>query len=121
MDPTPLSDQSIEEIVAKIDNAAYSRPELSAMAILAARLTLELTGGVRELSGNVFIAKKQLVERLDALTTEIKSAQIEMAKSSAEASQQTKSLVRWTRTLVWATIAYTVITGGLLLVALAKT
>ncbi|MGH7593566.1 MAG: hypothetical protein ACRELE_06915 [Gemmatimonadales bacterium] len=119
MDTAHLSTQSIENILSRFDEVAASQgPAVPAVAALSARLTRELTGSLNGLTDMVFTAKRQMVERMDALAVEIKSAQLAMGQASREASETSKALVKWTKVLVAATIAYTVITGGLLLVAI---
>ena len=110
-----LRERPIEELLNDVQALASmaTQSEVQSIAALGARLTVELSGCIQELSGNLVIAKKQLVERLDTLTTEI-------AKSSTESSAHTSALVRWTIVLVVVTGIYTLITGGLLVVAVFR-
>jgi hypothetical protein len=121
MDTARLSNQPIEQILSEFDAiAAASGPTAPAVAALTARLTSDLTRSLADLTGMVFTAKKQMVERMDALAVEIKGAQQAMQAASSEASKHSEALVRWTKALVFVTIAYTVITGGLLIVTLIQ-
>jgi len=51
------------------------------------------------------------------LIAELVHTREQMARSSEVASRHDEALVRWTRVLSWATWAYTVLTGGLLVAA----
>lgn len=82
---------------------------------------VDIGSAVADLSGNIFVAKKQLVDRLDSLTGVICSMQQEMARASVESSRQTEALVWWTRVLAVLTGVYTLLTGGLLIAAWLRT
>jgi hypothetical protein len=110
-----LKRQPIEDLVNQVQGLASvaSQSQVQSIAALAARLTIELSAGLDQLSNMVFTAKKQFVDRLDGLTAEIHATQLEISKASTEASAHTAALVRWTKVLVIVTGAYTLITGGL--------
>lgn len=117
-----LRDLSLEDAlnqVTDLGTVAHER-QVQSVGALGARLTIEVADVVRDLSGTVFTAKKQLIQRLDHLTGEIQTAHQVVSKASDAASKQTAALVRWTRVLVFVTIAYTLITGGLLIVAIIR-
>ena len=117
-----LRDHSIEDLVNGVQALASvaSQSQVQSIAALGGRLTIEVSEGLNNLSGTLFTAKKQLVERMDALTTEIKSASMSMDNASREASKQTAAMVRWTRILVIVTGIYTLLTGGLLVATAMK-
>lgn len=121
MDTARLSNEPIDRILSEFDAiAAAHGPTAPALAALAARLTGDLTRSLGDLTGMIFTAKKQMVERMDALAVEIKAAQIAMKGAAHEAAEHSKGLVRWTKALVFTTIAYTLITGGLLIATLVR-
>ncbi len=109
MDPNDLRSQSLEELVSQI-RATTPQAQAQSVGGLAARCTIELAKSL-QVSLSLFDVKKGMVQRLDTLTTELSTA-------STEASKQTAALVRWTKVLAWMTGAYTVVTGGLLIVAI---
>src|SRR5262245_48264792 len=94
-----LRERSIEDLVNNVQALASvaSQSQVQSVAALGARLTIEIAGGLSDLSGNIFTAKRQLVERMDSLTTEIKAAASSMDNASREASKQSAALVHWTR------------------------
>jgi hypothetical protein len=55
---------------------------------------------------------------MDHLTAELKTLNVGLKDSSDQAEKHTKALVLWTKVLVGVTAAYTLITGGLLVVAI---
>ena len=111
-----LGDLPIEEVLNQVQGlaAVASQAQVQSVGALGARLTIEVSRALLELSRNVFTAKKQLVERMDSLTAEIKTASDSMNRAAVESSKQTAAMVKWTRTLVIVTAVYTLITGGLL-------
>jgi hypothetical protein len=92
----------------------------AARAELDALLIEELTSGLKQLSADINHAKKILADNLTPLTGELLRLRDGLNNSSAIASQQTAALVKWTRTLVWVTGAYTLIAGGMLLVMISR-
>lgn len=117
----------------------------SIMAVFA-RCTIDLSDRARQLSEDVNLAKKILGERLTELTgqmkasthqasadmqgakeavvpvlaefvTELKRTRTSIDSASSAASKGTDALVRWTKALVFATIVYVLIAGGLLVVS----
>ena len=62
--------KSMEELLSQVQALATvaSQSQVQSIAALGARLTIELSSGLTELSDSVFAAKRQLVERMDALT-----------------------------------------------------
>jgi hypothetical protein len=115
-----LRKESIEDLVNKVQALASvaSQGQVQSLAALAGRLTIEVSESLRDLSGNLFTAKRQMVERMDLLTAELKTLNVGLQQSSEHAEEQTKALVLWTKVLVGVTAAYTLITGGLLFVAI---
>ena len=115
-----LRNESIEGLVNNVQalSAVASQGQVQSLAALAGRLTIEVSDSLRDLSGNVFIAKKQGIERMDLLTAELKILNLGLKESSTQAEQLTKGLVFWTKVLVFVTAAYTLLTGGLLFVAM---
>jgi hypothetical protein len=115
-----LRKESIEGLVNNVQalQAVASQGQVQSLAALAGRLTIEVSDSLKGLSGNLFVAKKQVVERMDLLTAELKVLNLGLQKSSAQAEKLTQGLVFWTKVLVYVTAAYTIITGGLLFVAM---
>lgn len=114
-----LRKESIEGLVNNVQALASvaSQGQVQSLAALAGRLTIEVSDSLSGLSGNLFTAKKQMVERMDQLTAELKNLHLGLKESSDQAEKHTRALVLWTRVLVGVTAAYTLITGGLLVVA----
>lgn len=104
-------EQPIEELIRAVEGQYIDAGVMKAAARLAARLTFDLANTLGEVRAGLFDVKKSLVEQGSGLTTALSAA-------STQASQQTDALVRWTKTLVLVTGAYTFITGGLLIVAI---
>jgi hypothetical protein len=109
----PLLTNRTHPLFALVDEIKASNPLVQSQTVgrLAAACTIEMAKSLDQVSVSLFDVKKSMAERLDKLTNQ-------MATSSEEASQQTAAMVRWTRTLVWLTGAYTLVTGGLLVVAI---
>lgn len=61
-----------------------------------------------------------LADHLQRVSNELGRSRTQWKESSDAGTEQTAALVRWTKVLVRATIAYVVLTGGLLLVALIR-
>lgn len=129
--------------------AAAAAPEVRSIMAVFARCTIELSDRARQLSEDVNQAKRILGERLTELSgqmkastaqasadmqgakesvvpvlaefvSELKRTRVVLDTASTAASKGTEALVRWTRVLVFATIVYVVITGGLLAVSLMQ-
>lgn len=115
-----LRKESIEDLVNNVQALASvaSQGQVQSLAALAGRLAIEISDSLSGLSGNVFTAKKQMVDRMDLLTGELKVLNLGLKESSVQAEKHTKALALWTKVLVGVTAAYTVITGGLLVVAM---
>jgi hypothetical protein len=115
-----LRKESIEGLVNNVQALASvaSQGQVQSLAALAGRLTIEVSESLRGLSENLFTAKKQMVERMDHLTAELKTLNVGLKDSSNQAEKHTEALVLWTKVLVGVTAAYTLITGGLLVVAI---
>jgi outer membrane murein-binding lipoprotein Lpp len=115
-----LGAKSIDEVVNEVQAlaAVASQPQVRSVAAVLGRCTIELAQSVNQLSGTVFVAKQQLTERLDQLNTQLERSREEMAAATREAGKYTAALVFWTKVLVGVTAIYTLITGGLLFVAL---
>ena len=95
-----LKDQPIEDVLNQVQGfaAMASESQVRSMAALLARCTIEVAASLGQVWGGLFDVKKALVN------------------ASVESAQQTAALVRWTKVLAWMTGAYTIITGGLLIV-----
>jgi hypothetical protein len=117
-----LQAQSVEDLLNQVQGlaAVASEPQVRSVAALAARCTIELAAGMGQLSAGLFDAKRLLADRLTELSTELRAFKTEVANASTQATAQTQALVLWTRVLVGVTALYTLLTGGLLLVALKK-
>lgn len=115
-----LRKESIEGLVNNVQALASvaSQGQVQSLAALAGRLTIEVSDSLRDLSGNLIIAKKQAIEHMDLLTAELKTLNVGLKESSTQAEKLTNGLVFWTKVLVFVTAAYTIITGGLLFVAM---
>ena len=115
VDYDDLRSRPLEDLVNNVQQltAVASRPQVQSVAALAARCVIELSDSLGQTSGAIFQTKKTLAIHLPALTEGLKTA-------SAEASRQTAALVRWTKVLVFVTLAYVLMTGGLLLVAILR-
>lgn len=122
MEYKDLKNQPIETLLNNVEALATvaTKGQIQSVAALVARLTIELSGGLSDVSGTVFTAKKQLVERMDLLTAELATLRVSLKQASDDAGAQTRALVQWTKVLVVVTGLYTVITGGLLIAALVK-
>lgn len=117
-----LKNQSIEALLNDVQDLATvgTKGQIQSVAALAARLVIELSSGLGDVSATVITAKKQLVDRMDQLTAELATLRTSFKQASDDAGAQTRALVRWTKVLVFVTGVYTVITGGLLVAALIK-
>ena len=115
MDYNDLRSRPIEDLVNNVQQlaAVASKAQVQSVAALAARCVTELSDSLGQTSGAIFQTKKTLAIQLPALTEGLNTA-------SAQASEQTGALVRWTKALVFVTIAYVLMTGGLLAVALLR-
>jgi len=115
-----LRKETIEGLVNNVQALASvaSQGQVQSLAALAGRLTIEVSDSLRDLSGNVFTAKKQMVERMDSLTAELTTLHVGLKESSVQAEKHTKALVIWTGALVVVTFAYTVISALQLYAAL---
>lgn len=102
MDYKRLREQPIEDVLEQVQGlqAVADKSAVQSVGALVARCTIEVAGSL----GNVWAGLHDVKKTL--------------SQASAEASAQTAALVRWTKVLVIVTIAYTMITGGLLLVAI---
>jgi len=118
---TNLKSGSIEEYVNRIEGIRTlgAQSEIQPVAALAAKLVVELTGGLNDLSSVAITAKMQLVQRMDLLTGELATLRASLKQASDDAGAQTKALVSWTRVLVVVTGVYTLLTGGLLWATIA--
>lgn len=126
-----------------------SRDQIKSVMAVFARCTIEVADQTRQLSEDVNDAKTVLGQRLTELTGQLKassdqaSADINSSKNaflpavaelvselkrthqaidraSAAGSAGTDALVKWTKTLVFATLVYVIFTGGLLWVSLMQ-
>ena len=143
MPESTLRDQSLDDLVAKVQGlaAAAAASEVRSIIAVFAR-TIEISDRARQLSEDVNQAKKILGERLTELsaqmkastqeaiadmqgakeaivpvlaelTSELKRTRTTIDTASTAASRGTDALVRWTKVLVFATILYVLITAGL--------
>ena len=117
-----LRSKSLEDVVNEVQAlaAVASESQVRSIAAVAARCTIELADGMRGLSDVAFTAKKQIVERLDALGTQIKAHEHALTSASNETSAQTKVLLKWNKALVIVTGVYTLV-SFLLLIATVVT
>jgi hypothetical protein len=114
-----LRSQPIEQVLEQVKREGSV--ELSrSVATLAARCTIEVANSLNQLWGGLFDIKKSLAERLGALTSELEESRSALSAASAQAAKHTEAFVRWTKVLVLVTCAYTLITGGLLIVAIVS-
>ena len=151
MPEPPLREQSLDDLVAKVQGlaAAAAAPEVRSIMAVFARCTIELSDRARQLSEDANQATKILGERLSELSSQIKAstqqATLDMQgakqaivpvlaeltgelkrtrttidSASSAASKSTDALVRWTKVLVGATIAYVLITAGLFAVSVLQ-
>jgi hypothetical protein len=119
-----LRDKSIDDLVNAVQTSVLAPSSNNPQSIMAvvARCTIELSDradqlskGINQVSKDINNAKRAFLEMFADLTTQLKKTHESISAGSAEASRGTEALVRWTRVLVFATIAYVVITGLLLL------
>ena len=89
----------IDELVGNVKRTGHV-DQVQSVAALGARCAIALTGALGQVWDALFDVKRTL------------------ATASTEASKQTAALVKWTKVLAFATAAYTVITGGLLVLAI---
>jgi len=94
-----------------------------AKTILGERLT-ELTGQMKasteQASADMQGAKESVVPVLAEFVSELKRTRIAIDNASAATSKGTDALVKWTKTLVFATIVYVLITAGLFAVSVLQ-
>lgn len=116
-----VRDQTIDQTLEALDSlGTIPKSHVEPAFAVIARCTLELGEQMSGLSGALGAASTSLAAKLTELTAEIESTKDQMRKASDSATEQAAALVTWTRVLVGATVAYTLITGGLLLVAIFK-
>jgi hypothetical protein len=113
----PLA-QLLEEVQG-LQTVAAPGEVRSVMAVVA-KCTQELGASLGQVAGGLFDAKRLLADRLTELSTEVRALKTEVATASTQATAQTQALVLWTRVLVGVTALYTLLTGGLLFVALKR-
>jgi len=101
-----LLKQPIEEVLSQVKNSSHS-DSVTSVAALTARCTIEIAGNLHDVWAGLHDVKAALV-----------NASTEASKQAEASSKQTAALVHWTKIQVRAAIAYTVITGGLLIVAI---
>lgn len=120
MEYKDLKNQTIEQMVGQVQGWASvaTQDQMRSAAALAGRVALELSGGMEALATGMGDVKKSLAERLSTLSDNIDGLKAELMTASAQSSAQTQALVHWTKIQVVATILYTLITGGLLIVAI---
>ena len=104
-----LKDRSIEDVLSEIRVEGWPKP----IGALAARLTIEMAGSL----GNVWAGLHDVKKALLQSSEKLEKALVDASDSSG---RQTAALVRWTKVLVIATIAYTLLTGGLLVATILK-
>jgi hypothetical protein len=102
-------DRSIDELLSEIRVEGWPKP----IGALAARLTIEMAGSLESVWAGLHDVKKALVES----SARLEKALVDASDSSGKADA---ALVRWTKVLVFATIAYTLLTGGLLIATILK-
>ena len=78
----------------------------------------QLSQSLARLSAATEQANRVVGESLAELSGELVRLRAQMAASSTSSAQHEKALLRWTRILTGATIAYTILTAGLLIVGL---
>lgn len=88
-----------------------SHGSAAAKAELEMLLTNEVNGRLDQVSADIHQAQKILANRLTELTAELKAGRESIDRSSTEAANLTKALVRWTRVSVLAMIVYTLLTA----------
>jgi hypothetical protein len=118
---SPL-DRSLAQLLEEVQGlqtVADAGQVRSIMAVVA-KCTQELGASLGAVAGGLFDAKRLLADRLTELSTELRALKTEVATASTQASAQTQALVFWTRVLVGVTALYTLLTGGLLFVALKR-
>jgi len=117
-----LRAKSLEDVVNEVQalSAVASQPQMRSVAAVLGRSTLALTDGMQSLQDITFTAKKQIVERLDELSVQIKALQQALTTASNEASAQTRSILKWNKALVLVTGIYTLISLALLLATVLR-
>lgn len=83
-------------------------------------LTAQINASTAQASADMQGAKQAVVPVLAEFVSELKRTRLSISEASSTASKGTDALVRWTKTLVFATIVYVLITGGLLTVSLMQ-
>jgi len=106
MNPPSLKDRTIEDVLSQVRDSSHGN-SVTSVAALTARCTIEIAGHLHDVWAGLHDVKAALV-----------NASTEASKQSAESATHTAALVRWTKVLAWMTGAYTIITGGLLIVAI---
>ena len=94
--------EDINELVRNVKRTGHV-DQAQSVAAVGARCAIALTGALGQVWDGLFDVKKTL------------------ATASETAAKQTAALVKWTKVLAFATAAYTVITGGVLVVAILTT
>ena len=117
-----LRSKSLDDVVNGVQAlaAVASAPQVKSIAAVAARCAIEFADSIKALNDMVFTAKKQMVERLDALGAQIKAHEQAMTAASEETSRQTQTILSWNRALVIVTGIYTLISFSLLLVTILR-
>lgn len=114
-----LREQRIEDLLNRVEGlaAVAAQAEVQSVMAVVARCTIEIGGSLAQVSGDIQQAQTILGARLAEFTEQLRQTRSEMSRSSDVASRYTGALVRWTKVLGFVTAAYTLLTGGLLLVA----
>lgn len=112
-----LRDHSLEELVEQVQAlpALATDDQVRSVARLGARCTIEISDSLRQLSGVMHGAKASLVGRMDTMGGHLQELESAISEASEKASEQTESLVTWTKVLAACTAMYTLITAGLLI------
>ena len=115
-----IRNRSIEDLLSEIRVEGWPKP----IGALAARLTIEMAGSLENVWAGLHDVKKALMQSSAKVEKTLgeSSAKLEkiLADASKGSSKQTAALVTWTKVLVFATIAYTLLTGGLSIATILK-
>lgn len=108
----------LEEFAAKTSHNTLEGEQYTA-AILAKSVS-DLESAASQTQTAIEGFASTFTEQLRQLTLELARSREQSKENSDVTTRQTTALVSWTRVLVFATIAYVVLTGGLLLATLVQ-
>lgn len=118
----PDQDPRIDHLIREIRGGSGGDREREANKACLDEIHITKVSGVLiGLAEAIFDAQQKIGERITELNGQIDDTRKGLVESSKAASEHSRALVRWTKTSVWTTVAYVVLTAGLLYVAYNQT